>query len=102
MYMSMEILPLPGWVLIKPIDEVKKLGILDTPDSAQDKELMRGKVVAIGGAGLTNSGATIQPPAKISAGDTVIYKKYGDHAVEVENTEYRLVHLENLMAVIKN
>jgi co-chaperonin GroES (HSP10) len=95
----MEIHPFPGWVLIEPYTESQTIAGIELPDSGKE-ELTRGKVLEVGGVGLTQSGSAIDVPRGLKEGVVVAYKKYADHPLEVEGVEYKLVHLENIMCHI--
>lgn len=95
---TIPIAPQPGWILLKPNEEVQRAGLLEMPDSAKS-DLTRATVLRVGGAGYSQYGSVIEP-AGVAEGRSVVYKKYADHSVEVDGTEYKLVHLENVMAVI--
>lgn len=97
------IYPAPGWVLITALEETRKVGVLDFEKI--DKEgITKGTVIRMGGDGLTQSGSLMEVDgfSRLSEGDVIIHKKYGAHDVEHQNKEYRLVHLENIIAVIPN
>lgn len=93
--------PMPGYVLIEPVELEKKTtsGIL-LPDS-HDEKSQKGKIVALGGAHITDSGRKIEPDFKI--GDIVIYKKWGGDEVKfgMIGKEYIFVKFEDILAIIK-
>jgi len=92
--------PLPGYVLIEPIeDEDKTVGGLYLPDSSKDKP-MKGKVVDLAyhrGAG----GDIEESEPLIYKGWIVIYKKWTNQEVTHEGKEYLLVAFNELLAVIE-
>jgi len=93
--------PMPGYVLIEPVELEKKTatGIL-LPDS-HDEKSQKGKVIALGGAHITDTGRKIEPDFKIN--DVVIYKKWGGDEVKFGTVgkEYIFVKFEDILAVIK-
>ena len=95
------LVPAPGWVLIKPLDEVKKVGVL-TMDNANKEETTKGRVIGYTTCtGITQAGAIIDPEDFDLQGHTIVHKKYGAHEVEYAGEKLRLVHLENIIAIIK-
>lgn len=95
--------PLPGYVLIEPIeDEGKSSGGLYLPDSSKDKP-MKGKIISVGG-GIQHyereygQGDTQFSEAK--EGDIVVYKKWTNQEVVHEGKEYLLVGFNELLAII--
>jgi len=90
-----------GYVLIEPVELEKKTttGIV-LPDT-HDEKSQKGKVIALGGAHITDSGRKIEPNFKI--GDIVIYKKWGGDEVKfgVSSKEFIFVKFEDILAVIK-
>lgn len=99
----MYIVASPGWVVIEPLeDEEQKVGGLVLADTAKDTELTRGKLVNFSSEeGITQAGAKFFPPVMYEIGQMVAYKKYADHPIDVEGKKYKLVHMENIMAVLK-
>ncbi len=93
--------PMQGYVLIEPVELEKKTttGIV-LPDT-HDEKSQKGKVIALGGAHITDSGRKIEPNFKI--GDIVIYKKWGGDEVKfgVSSKEFIFVKFEDILAVIK-
>jgi chaperonin GroES len=92
--------PMAGYALIQPIKIDKKTpsGII-LPDT-HDEKSQKGKVVAIGGPQLTDSGKTIKPEFK--EGEIVIYKKWGGDEVKlgISGEEYIFVKFEDVLAVM--
>ena len=90
--------PLPGYVLIEPIeDEVKTSGGVYLPDSSKDKPC-KGKVIGIG----------LRPEKEdpilwmqIKKDQTVIYKKWTNQEVDHEGKKYLLVSFSELLGVIE-
>ena len=79
--------PTPGYLLIEPAEAAMKTdsGIY-LPDSASSEKPQKGKVLAVGGEEVLDSGKTRKAPCKV--GDSVIYKKWGGSEVKVNNKEY--------------
>lgn len=90
--------PTAGNVLLEPEEAMKKTasGIV-LPETANPEKPQRGKVLAVGAAEVTESGATKQTPCKV--GDQVYYKKWGGNEVKIENKEYLLVKFDDILAI---
>ena len=91
--------PLDDRVVVRPSDaeEVTAGGIV-LPDAAQEKP-QRGKVVAVGGGKLLDSGK--RGELSVSVGDEVIYGKYGGTEVKVDGEDLLVMREEDVMAVIE-
>lgn len=90
--------PLFDYVLIEPLEgEEKTPGGILLPDSAKEKP-QKGKVIATGPGGLTESGK----PTKmyVKKGNIVVYKKWGGNEVKVEGKELLLVEQKDILAVV--
>ncbi|MFC1789869.1 co-chaperone GroES [Patescibacteria group bacterium] len=92
--------PTAGYALIKPL-EMKKTtpsGIV-LPDT-HDEKSQRGKVMAIGGPRVTDSGKAIKPEFKV--GDQIVYKKWGGDEVKLglSGEEYIFVKFEDVLAIM--
>lgn len=89
--------PAPGYIVIKPLEaEDKTSSGIYLPDSANEKP-QKGKVLAVGGDEITDSGTKRQSPAKV--GDIVIYKKWGGNEVKIDGIEYLFAKFEDVLAV---
>ena len=89
--------PTAGYLLIEPTEaETKTATGIYLPDTAGEKPL-KGKVLAVGGPEITDSGAKRTAPAKV--GDIVIYKKWGGNEVKIAGKEYLFAKFEDILAV---
>lgn len=93
--------PMPGYVLIEPVQLEKKTATGIVLPDTHDEKSQKGKIIALGGAHITDNGRKIEPNFKI--GDTVIYKKWGGDEVKfgVSGQEYIFVKFEDILAIIK-
>ena len=93
--------PMPGYVLIEPVELEKKTATGIVLPDTHDEKSQKGKVIALGGPHVTDSGRKITPEFKI--GETVIYKKWGGDEVKfgMIGKEYIFVKFEDVLAVIK-
>ncbi|MDP2670905.1 MAG: co-chaperone GroES [bacterium] len=94
---SLNIKPLAGYALIKPLEAETKTpsGIL-LPDTAQEKPA-QGKVVAVGP---NKKHPNHEEKAEFSVGDTVLYKKWGGDEIKFEGEDYKLVKFDDVMAIL--
>ncbi|OGM15830.1 hypothetical protein A2V56_05535 [Candidatus Woesebacteria bacterium RBG_19FT_COMBO_42_9] len=94
---KLNLTPAPGYLLIEPLEaETKTTSGIYLPDTAGEKP-QKGKVLAVGGDEITDSGAKRSAPAKV--GDVVVYKKWGGNEVKIENKEYLFSKFEDVLAV---
>ena len=93
-----KIAPTAGYLLIEPQEaEDKTASGIYLPESASEKP-QKGKVVAVGGNEITDSGTEKKSPAKV--GDTVMYKKWGGSEVKVDNKEYLFAKFDDILAIV--
>ena len=104
----MNIKPLPGWVLIEPIeDERVTASGLKLPDSTQDYP-MKGSLLDVG---LYKKNDPIPEicletsvdivGSQIKTGMNVYFKKFSGQDIKHEGKEYKLVEFKDLLAVIE-
>lgn len=97
-------MPLPGYVLISPIeDEGKSAGGVYLPDSSKDKP-MKGKVVEVGGPTLEMRKTVLKYKVDINflmpkEGKIVYYKKWVNETVASDGKEYLFVRFEDLLGI---
>ncbi|OQY09993.1 MAG: co-chaperone GroES [Marinitoga sp. 4572_148] len=85
----MRVKPLGNRLLIKPVIEEKKTeGGIVLPDTAKEKP-MRAEVVAIG---------TIDDDVEINVGDHVIFAKYSGTEIKVDDEDYILIDVDDILA----
>jgi chaperonin GroES len=94
--------PLPGYVLIEPIEEEEKsAGGVYLPESAKDKP-SKGRVIACGeGEHVITEKIDGIKMAPVMAGQIVVYKKWTNQEVQHEGKEYLLVKFDELLAIIE-
>jgi len=94
---TLNLIPAPGYLLIEPLEaETKTASGIYLPDTAGEKP-QKGKVLAVGGDEVTDSGAKKSAPAKV--GDVVVYKKWGGNEVKIGNVEYLFSKFEDVLAI---
>lgn len=92
----MKLVPLANKVIVEPIEEKTKGGIV-LPETAKEKP-QEGRVMATG-AGKYIGGKKI--PLEVKVGDRVLFKKYGPDEVKIEGKEYYILEEEDILAIIK-
>jgi chaperonin GroES len=90
--------PMPGYLLIEPQELQKQTASgIYLPDTASGDKPQKGKVLAVGGDEVTDSGVKKKSPVK--PGDIVIYKKWGGSEVKINNKEYLFAKFEDILAI---
>ncbi|ANQ53190.1 molecular chaperone GroES [Thermosipho affectus] len=90
----MKVKPLGSRLLIKPIQEEKRTeGGIVLPDTAKEKP-MKAEVVAVGN--LEDS------DVDIVVGDKVIFSKYSGTEIKIEDEEYIIIDVEDILAKIED
>lgn len=91
--------PLGNRVLLEVVkQEEKTSGGIVLPDSAKEKP-QTAKVVAVGDGRLLDNGETA--PIQVKEGDQVVFEKYAGSEVKFEGTEYLIVKVTDLVAVVE-
>lgn len=94
---SFNLHPTAGYVLIEPLEATNKTSSgIYIPDTTSEKPV-KGKVLAVGAAEVTESGAKRLSPAKV--GDIVVYKKWGGNEVKIDGKEYLFSKFEDILAI---
>jgi chaperonin GroES len=95
----MSLKPLGDKVVVEVIDEPQTTasGIV-LPDTAKEKS-QRGKVVAVGPGKVLDNGE--REPMDVSVGDTVVFAKYGGTELELGGTEYMILSLRDIHAIVE-
>ena len=97
----MKITPLSDHILIEPIKEEEKTksGIL-LPETAEQKKLSRGKVVAVGPGKVMDNG--VRAPVSVKVGETVLFKEpwQEENKLKEGDTEYFLIEESDILAII--
>ena len=96
----MNIRPLGGRVLVKPVkeEEVTKSGIV-LPDTIDKEKKMEGKILAVGPGKLLESGERAKMEVKI--GDRVLFEKWGAEEIKIDGVEYKIIDAEKILAVLE-
>ena len=92
--------PLDDRVVVEPLEsEAKTSGGIFLPDSAKEKP-QKGKIVAVGPGKLLDNGK--RGEMSVSAGDTVLFAKYGGTEIKVEGKELVILRESDLLALIED
>jgi chaperonin GroES len=94
----MNIKPLAGRVVVKPLTETATKSGIVIPDTVDKDRPERGQVVAVGDGKLLENGQ--RAPVDVKVGDIVILKKYGPMEVKIDGTDYLVAEMEDLIAIV--
>ncbi len=95
--MTTKITPLEDRVVVKPLEaETTTASGLVIPDTAKEKP-QEGEVIAVG-PGRFEDGQRL--PLDVSAGDIVLYSKYGGTEVKYGGEEFLILSARDLLAKI--
>ena len=95
----MKIKPLYDRKLIRRLESstTSSKGGIIIPDSAKEKPL-EGEIIAVGSGRLLKDGST--RPLTVKEGDKVLFAKYAETEVKIENETLLLLREEDLLGVI--
>lgn len=97
--MTVKLRPLYDRVLVKRLDgEGKTNGGLFIPDSAKEKPL-EGEVVAVGNGRILENGEC--RPVSVKIGNRVLFAKYAETEVKLDNVSYLLLKEDDLLGVLE-
>ena len=95
----MKIKPLGDKVVLKKIvEEETTLSGIILPGSPKEKP-SQGEVISVGPGKLDKDGKLIKIDLK--AGDKVIYSRYSGNEVKIDNVDYVIVSIDDIMAIIE-
>ena len=95
----MKIRPLYDRLLVKRIDEEEtSAGGIIIPDSAKEKP-QEGKVIAVGGGKLDDSGNSI--PLAVKKGDKVLFSKYAGSEVTLDAGEHLIIREDDVLCILE-
>lgn len=96
---DLKIRPLADRVVIKVIEETESTpGGIILPDSAREKP-QKGQVLAVGPGKTLEQGS--KEEMEVKEGDVVLYTKYGGTDIKVEDQEYKILSVRDILAVIE-
>ena len=93
-----KIRPLGDRLVIRPKvrEEMTRSGIV-LPDTAKEKP-QEGVVVAVGQGQLTDEGKRL--PMDVEPGQTVLYAKYAGSEVKLDDEEYLILRVSDVLAIL--
>jgi chaperonin GroES len=95
----MNLQPLEDRIVVKPKEsEATTASGLVIPDTAKEKP-QQGEVLAVGPGRRSDTGDLI--PVGISAGDVVVYSKYGGTEIAVEGEDLLILSGRDVLAIVK-
>lgn len=96
--MALNVKPLGDRVLVEPVaeKETKKGGII-IPDTAKEKPT-EGIVRALGTGKTDDNGKKV--PFEVKVGDRVLISKYGGTEIKLDDKEYKLLNVDDILAII--
>ena len=91
--------PLGDRIVIKVIEDTEQTsGGIFIPESAKEKP-QKGEVVAVGLGKLNDKNE--RQPMDVKVGDKVLYAKYAGTDVKVDGCEYKILSVNDALAVIE-
>ncbi|MBP3820961.1 co-chaperone GroES [bacterium] len=91
--------PLGDRIVIRVIEDTEQSsGGIFIPDSAKEKP-QKGEVVAVGQGKLNDKNE--RQPMDVKVGDKILYAKYAGTDVKVDGTEYKILSVNDALAVIE-
>ncbi|NQV12952.1 MAG: co-chaperone GroES [Parcubacteria group bacterium] len=98
--MKNDLQPLGDNVILQPIseEETTKSGIV-LPDTAEKEKPEKAKVIAIGPGKTLESGKKSEMTVK--EGNTVLFKKYGPDEIKIDDEEYLIASMDDILAIVK-
>ncbi len=91
--------PLADKIVIKVIDDVEKTsGGIFIPDSAKEKP-QKGEVIAVGPGKFNDNGTREEMDVKVA--DKVLFAKYSGTDVKIDEVEYKILSVKDVLAVIE-
>ena len=96
--MAIKLRPLNDRVLVRRTDsEEKTKGGIIIPDSAKEKPL-EGEIVAVGSGRILQDGSV--KPLSVKAGDRVLFAKYAETEIKIEDQSYLLLREDDLLGIL--
>ena len=97
--MTTNLEPLGDKIILKPIeeDEVTKSGIV-LPDTAEKEKPEKAEVIAVGPGKTLENGQKSE--MTVGVGDKVLFTKYGPSEIKIDNEEYLIASMEDILAKV--
>ncbi len=96
---DVKIRPLADRIVVEVIDETEQTsGGIFIPDSAREKS-QKAKVLAVGTGKTLENGQKEEMEVKI--GDIVLFAKYGGSDIKVNEKEYKILSVRDVLGIIE-
>jgi chaperonin GroES len=96
---ELKIRPLADRVVVKVVEENESTpGGIILPDSAREKP-QKGEILAIGPGKQLEKGGREEMDVKV--GDVVLFAKYGGTDIKMNGSEYKILSVRDILAVIE-
>ena len=79
-------------------EEVTKSGLI-LPDTVDKERPERGEVIAVGPGKILKNGSRSAMDVKV--GDKVVFKKYAADEIKIDDQEYLVIRMDEIVAVIE-
>lgn len=97
--MSTKIRPLSDKIVVKPIEEAAQTsGGIFIPESSKEKP-QKAEVLAVGPGKMLESG--VREEMGVNVGDFILLPKYGGSEVKIDNEEYKILSIKDVLGVIE-
>jgi len=96
----MNLKPLGNRVILKPLKQEEKTasGII-LPDTVEKEKSEKGEVIAVGPGKVLDNGERLS--MSVEVGNKVLFKKYSEENVKIDNEEYLVVDENDILAIIE-
>lgn len=96
----MKLIPVGDHIIVKAVseEETSKSGII-IPDTVDKERSERGEVIAVGPGRELEGGK--RSSMDVTVGQKVLFKKYAPDEVKIDEVEYLIIRMEDVMAVIE-
>jgi len=96
----MKLTPISDHIVVKPVSaEEKSVSGIIIPDTVNKERPERGEVIAIGPGRELESGS--RSKMEVQPGQIVLFKKYAPDEVKMNNEEFLLIRMEDVMGIIE-
>lgn len=92
--------PLGDHLIVRGLskEEVTKFGLI-LPDTIDKERPERGEVIAVGPGKILENGSRGAMDVKI--GDKVVFKKYAPDEIKIDDQEYLVIRMDEVVAIIE-
>lgn len=96
----MKLTPISDHIVVKPVSaEEKSVSGIIIPDTVNKERPERGEVIAIGPGRELENGS--RSKMEVQPGQIVLFKKYAPDEVKMNNEEFLLIRMEDVMGIIE-